>query len=105
MQVVESIEGFRLSPQQEHLWLLQQIDQSWAYRSDCAILIEGNIDLNNLELALQDVVNRYEILRTNFICLPGMTIPVQVITDSKVILEKKFDITNLTLKNKRRRLS
>ncbi|MBD2508881.1 amino acid adenylation domain-containing protein [Nostoc muscorum FACHB-395] len=96
MQVLESIEGFRLSPQQEHLWLLQQIDQSWAYRSDCAILIEGNIDLNNLELALQDVVNRYEILRTNFICLPGMTIPVQVITDSKVILEKKSDITNLT---------
>ncbi len=92
---VESIEGFRLSPQQEHLWLLQQIDQSWAYRSDCAILIEGNIDVNNLELALQDVVNRYEILRTSFISLPGMTIPVQVITDSKVILENKSDISNL----------
>ncbi|MEH2060565.1 MAG: amino acid adenylation domain-containing protein [Nostoc sp.] len=92
---VESIEGFRLSPQQEHLWLLQQIDQSWAYRSDCAILIEGNIDVNNLELALQDVVNRYEILRTSFVCLPGMTIPVQVITDSKVILENKSDISNL----------
>ncbi|MEH2128455.1 non-ribosomal peptide synthetase family protein [Nostoc sp.] len=91
---VESIEGFRLSPQQEHLWLLQQIDQSFAYCSDCAILIEGNIDVNNLELALQNVVNRYEILRTNFICLPGMNIPVQVITDSKVILENKSDISN-----------
>ncbi|MEH2000624.1 MAG: amino acid adenylation domain-containing protein [Nostoc sp.] len=91
---VESIEGFRLSPQQEHLWLLQQIDQSWAYRSDCAILIEGNIDANNLEFALQDVVNRYEILRTSFACLPGMTIPVQVIRDSKVRLDKKYDISN-----------
>ncbi|MBN3925215.1 amino acid adenylation domain-containing protein [Nostoc sp. NMS4] len=92
---IESIEGFRLSPQQEHLWLLQKIERSSAYRSDCGILIEGNIDIHNLELALQNVVNRYEILRTSFICLPGMTIPVQVITDSKVILEKKSDISNL----------
>ncbi len=92
---VENMEGFRLSPQQEHLWLLQQIDQSWAYRSDCAILIEGNVNINNLELALQDVVDRHEILRTSFICLPGMTIPVQVITDSKVILEENYDISDL----------
>ncbi|MEH2238964.1 non-ribosomal peptide synthetase [Nostoc sp.] len=92
---VESMEGFRLSPQQEHLWLLQQIDQSWAYRSDCAILIAGNVDINNLELALQDVVNRHEILRTSFTCLSGMTIPVQVITDSKVILDNNDDLSNL----------
>ncbi|MBW4500881.1 MAG: amino acid adenylation domain-containing protein [Scytonema hyalinum WJT4-NPBG1] len=83
----ESMEGFRLSPQQEHLWLLQQIDKSGAYRSDCAILIEGDVDINNLELALQDVVNRHEILRTYFPCLSGMTIPVQVITNGKIILE------------------
>jgi amino acid adenylation domain-containing protein len=91
---VENMEGFRLSPQQEHLWLLQQIDQSWAYRSDCTILIEGNVNINNLELALQDVVNRHEILRTSFICLPEMTIPVQVITDSKIVLEN-HDLSNL----------
>ncbi|MEH2082701.1 MAG: amino acid adenylation domain-containing protein [Nostoc sp.] len=92
---VENMEGFRLSPQQEHLWLLQQIDQSWAYRSDCAILIEGNINIKKLELALQDIVDRHEILRTSFICLPGMNIPVQVITDSKIRLEKNHDISNL----------
>lgn len=97
---VESIEGFRLSPQQEHLWLLQQIDQSLAYRSDCAILIEGNIDVNNLELALQNIVNRYEILRTNFVCLAGMSIPVQVITDSKVVLDNECKISNFTLPEK-----
>ncbi|MHC5721986.1 MAG: condensation domain-containing protein, partial [Nostoc sp.] len=68
---LENMEGFRLSPQQEHLWLLQQIDQSWAYRSNCAILIEGNVNINNLELVLQDVVDHYEILRTSFICIPG----------------------------------
>ncbi len=82
------IQGFPLSPQQEHLWLLQQLDNNPAYRSDCAILIAGNVDINRLELALQNVVNKYEILRTCFRCLPGMTIPVQVIANNKVILAK-----------------
>ena len=91
----ENMEGFQLSPQQEHLWLLQQIDKSEAYRSNCAILIEGHVDLNNLELALQDVVNHHEILRTSFPCLPGMTLPVQVITNHKVILDKKYNFSSL----------
>jgi len=83
----EMIEGFRVSPQQEHLWLLQRVDNSSAYQAYCAIRIEGTLDINRLEAALQDVVNRHEILRTYFPCVPGMVLPVQVITDSKVRLE------------------
>ncbi|MEH2406856.1 non-ribosomal peptide synthetase [Nostoc sp.] len=93
----ESMEGFQLSPQQEHLWLLQQIDKSEAYRSNCAILIEGNLDINNLELALQDIVERHEILRTCFPCLPGMTLPVQVITNHKLKLDTKHNLSNLNI--------
>ncbi|NEU75705.1 non-ribosomal peptide synthetase [Hassallia byssoidea VB512170] len=92
---VESMEGFQLSPQQEHLWLLQQIDKTEAYRSNCAILIEGNLDINNLELALQNIGDRHEILRTCFPCLPGMTLPVQVITNRKL----KLDTHNLSSLN------
>lgn len=33
------INGFRLSPQQGRLWLLQQ--DSLAYRAQCALLLEG----------------------------------------------------------------
>lgn len=91
----ESMEGFQLSPQQEHLWLLQQIDKSEAYRSNCTILIEGHLDINNLELALQDIVDRHEILRTCFPCLPGMTLPVQVITNHKLKLDTKHNLSNL----------
>ncbi|MEH1900550.1 MAG: amino acid adenylation domain-containing protein [Nostoc sp.] len=91
----ESMEGFQLSPQQEHLWLLEQIDKSEAYRSNCAILIEGNLDINNLELALQDIVDRHEILRTYFPCLPGMTLPVQVITNHKLKLDAKHNLSSL----------
>ncbi|QDL10791.1 non-ribosomal peptide synthetase [Brasilonema octagenarum UFV-E1] len=92
----ESMEGFQLSPQQEHLWLLQQLDQSEAYRSNCAILIEGHVNINNLELALQDIVDRHEILRTCFPCLPGMTLPVQVIKNRKLKLETKHNLCSLS---------
>ncbi|MDJ0732572.1 MAG: amino acid adenylation domain-containing protein [Nostocaceae cyanobacterium] len=90
-----TIEGFRLSPQQEHLWSLQQVDNKSIYRSDCIILIIGSLDIQRLELALQDVVNRHEILRTCFRCLPGMTIPVQVITNSKLTLSQTYNLSNL----------
>lgn len=92
---VESMEGFRLSPQQEHLWLLQKIDESEAYRSNSSILIQGHVEINNLELALQNVVNRHEILRTCFPCLAGMNLPVQVITNEKFIFEKQHNLSNL----------
>ncbi|QSJ14562.1 amino acid adenylation domain-containing protein [Nostoc sp. UHCC 0702] len=91
----EIIEGFRLSPQQEHLWLLQQFDNKSVYRSDCIISITGNLDVKRLESALQDIINRHEILRTCFRCLPGMTIPVQVITNSKVTLAQIYNLSDL----------
>ena len=75
------IEGVRLSPQQKHLWLLQKGEQHQPYRVQGAVLIEGNLDLVILKKALQNVVNRHEILRTTFNYLPGMELPVQVIND------------------------
>src|SRR5829696_7219609 len=76
-----TIQGFRLSPQQERLWHVQQGDAA-AYRADCVILIEGDLDPQRLESALAEVVERYEILRTTFGCLPGMSIPMQVIHEA-----------------------
>ncbi len=75
----EIIEGFRLSPQQEHLWLLQQEGGRATYRAQCAISIEGKLDTDRLRNALGDVVQRHEILRTTFKYLPEMTVPLQVI--------------------------
>jgi amino acid adenylation domain-containing protein len=87
----EQLEGFRLSPQQKHLWLLQnqlnepqrhkEHKEETPYRVRFAISIEGKLDLTALKVALQKVVDRHEILRTSFHCLPGMTIPLQVIDD------------------------
>jgi amino acid adenylation domain-containing protein len=80
----EIIEGFRLSPQQEHLWLLQQEGGGASYRAQCAISIEGKLDTNRLRNALGDVVQRHEILRTTFKYLPEMTVPLQVIDDGEI---------------------
>jgi amino acid adenylation domain-containing protein len=75
------IRGFRLSPQQKHLWLLQQGQATLPYRAQCAIQIEGNFNRKIFETVLGNLLNRHEILRTTFRCLPGMDIPLQIISD------------------------
>src|SRR5690349_11030510 len=80
----ETIEGFRLSPQQEHLWLLQQQGGAPAYRAQCAISIKGLLAGNTLREALEDVMQRHEILHTTFRYLPEMTVPLQVIGDGEI---------------------
>jgi amino acid adenylation domain-containing protein/non-ribosomal peptide synthase protein (TIGR01720 family) len=87
----ESIQGFRLSPQQERLWLLQQADPD-AYRADCAILIEGDLKAGTLINALEHIVSRHEILRTVYHKLAEMTAPVQVITDSLTVSFEEHDL-------------
>ncbi|HAJ59266.1 MAG TPA: non-ribosomal peptide synthetase, partial [Cyanobacteria bacterium UBA8543] len=80
----EITSGFRLSPQQKRLWLLQQADSTQPYRVQFAILIEGNLDRKCLKTALENAVNRHEILRTTFHGLPGMNLPLQVIGDTGI---------------------
>lgn len=90
-----TLEGFCLSPQQKYLWTLQQLDSALPYRVRCAVLIEGNLNQEILNKALQEVVNRHEILRTTFQCLPGMTIPLQVINDYCTISIYSHDLTEI----------
>ncbi len=75
-----TLTGYRLSPQQEHLWQINPIANS-----QCCITIKGNFNQEILKSAIQNIVNQYEILRTNFVCLPQTTIPVQIICDRQSI--------------------
>jgi amino acid adenylation domain-containing protein len=85
------IQGYRLSPQQKHLWLLQQNDPTRPYRAQCDVAIAGHLNPKILITAIKNVAQRYEILRTTFHCLPGMTIPLQVITDSNFLSIRQHD--------------
>ncbi|MCT7952164.1 amino acid adenylation domain-containing protein [Ancylothrix sp. C2] len=76
---MQTINGFRLSPQQKYLWLLQQ--NSPAYRVQAAILIEGNLQTDNLKKALEKVSERHEIIRTSFQRKAGLKTPIQVISE------------------------
>ncbi|MGA9771371.1 MAG: amino acid adenylation domain-containing protein, partial [Blastocatellia bacterium] len=91
------IEGFRLSPQQKHIWRLQQNDQSSAYAVGCALLYEEDLNVDRLQRSLNDVVGRYEILRTTFEQLPGMPVPVQAIADALTPGLKQFDLSDHSL--------
>ncbi len=76
---MQTINGFRLSPQQKYLWLLQQ--DSPAYRIQSAISIEGSLQSERLKKALEKVSDRHEIIRTSFQRKAGLKIPIQVISE------------------------
>lgn len=91
-------QGFRLSPQQKHLWSLQQ--HSLAYFAQCALLLKGNLKLEALKAALEQVLIRHRILRTTFRHLPGMKIPVMVLVDSNVLSWRDIDLSYCEPKKK-----
>ncbi len=88
------INGFQLSPQQKRLWLLQEGGHA-AYRAQCAVSVRGRLDAGLLKAALASLVERHEILRTSFRCLPGMTIPMQVVEEGGVPVIREHDLRQL----------
>src|SRR6266571_2077822 len=89
------IQGFRLSPQQKHLWQLQQSAPAQPFRARCAVKIEGALNPEIFERAIGYVSNEHEILRTTFRLLPGMTIPLQVIADTSEPSLEQHDLSEL----------
>lgn len=89
------IEGFRLSPQQRRLWLLQRRGATCC--GQCAISLEGNLNRKALSEALRRIVSRHEILRTSFHSLSGMDFPLQVISETASISSTEVDCSDYQL--------
>ncbi|MFP7658468.1 condensation domain-containing protein, partial [Chryseobacterium proteolyticum] len=65
-------ELYELTPTQYNIWLASQDENSsLAYNMFMAYKIEGIIDLDKVEKAINKIVNKYEILRTNFVEVNG----------------------------------
>src|SRR5471032_3154675 len=61
-------ERFPLSPAQERLWFLWQLDPDDAsYNLSGALRLEGSMHIDKLRAALAHVVQRHEVLRTRFV--------------------------------------
>jgi amino acid adenylation domain-containing protein/thioester reductase-like protein len=90
----QTLEGFRLSPQQKHLWSLQQ--DSVAYRAQCAILLQGDLKREILKQTLEKIVDRHEILRTIFHRRSGLKTPIQVISDRSNLSWQTFNLSDRT---------
>jgi amino acid adenylation domain-containing protein len=93
MQDNRIVEGYQLSPQQAHIWLLQQADGSPAYKAQSAVLIEGEIDVEIMKAAASEIVSRHEILRTTFHLLPGMAVPLQAIASNQDLAFQEIDLS------------
>src|SRR5205814_4571459 len=91
----ETIEGFRLSLQQNHLWSLQQDECHVPYRVQGTILVVGDLSIKTLELALEETIAQHEILRTTFPLLAGTTIPLQVLDDNNISRNYCYDMSGL----------
>ena len=79
--LTETLQGFDLSPQQRHIWSLEQPDRTGAFRSRCTLTVNADLDSSALTKALACVVGRHEVLRTRFRLLAGMSRPLQVISE------------------------
>ncbi|MBD2137716.1 amino acid adenylation domain-containing protein [Anabaena sp. FACHB-1237] len=85
-----------LSFAQERLWFLDQLEgASSTYNIPGILKITGNLQINILEKSLQEIVNRHEVLRTNFQAINGQ--PAQVINSENTWQLKIEDWTNINL--------
>ncbi|MDF5712715.1 MAG: condensation domain-containing protein, partial [Rhizonema sp. NSF051] len=89
-----------LSFAQQRLWFLQQLEvNSGFYNIAAAVRFEGHLhNIAALEHSLNHVINRHEVLRTNFIQVDGQ--PMQVIANSVTISLSFVNLQHLELKER-----
>ncbi|MGB6180250.1 MAG: amino acid adenylation domain-containing protein [Rhodococcus sp. (in: high G+C Gram-positive bacteria)] len=74
-----------LSLAQRRMWFLNQFDpSSVAYNIPLALRLEGELDVAALQVAIMDVVDRHEALRTSYPDTPDG--PVQVIHEPEAVV-------------------
>jgi amino acid adenylation domain-containing protein len=88
----ETATSFRLSPQQERLWLAEDEPTG---RSLGLFQLTGPLDTDRLREALLRVVERHEILRTTFQRQAGMRLPLQVVHRELAPQWEVHDLTGL----------
>jgi len=85
---------FPLSFAQQRLWFLDQLEpNSFTWNISLSYGVTGQINEQALERALQEIVNRHEVLRSTFAIVDGR--PVQVIAKQGILPFSVIDLGNL----------
>lgn len=87
--------AFRVSPQQERIFALQQPGSVTPYRAECTVLLEGHLDAQKLHSALNGLMARHEIFRTVFQRQAGVKVPFQVILENASPAAAGWDTADL----------
>ncbi|MEG3972562.1 amino acid adenylation domain-containing protein, partial [Microcoleus sp. T2B6] len=88
---IKRSEPIPLSFAQARLWFLDQLQpESAFYNIPLALRLFGQLNIVTLERAIQEIIQRHEVLHTNFTTLEGQ--PVQVIASS---IDCQLQVVNL----------
>ena len=91
----EEIYVFPMSYAQERLWFLHQINESSPqYNIAGKITLTGELDVEILKKSFEEIINRHEILRTNFRPIKGET--NQIIYNSAETNFRFVDLSHLS---------
>jgi amino acid adenylation domain-containing protein/non-ribosomal peptide synthase protein (TIGR01720 family) len=94
-----TLAGFPLAPQQKRLaCFLAPGFAGEPYVAQIAIEIEGPLDCERLRRALESVVGRHEILRTQFVTRPGLNVPLQVVLPEQATAPVSLDFSLMDLR-------
>ncbi|MEL6438036.1 MAG: condensation domain-containing protein [Cyanobacteria bacterium J06621_8] len=86
---------FPLSFAQQRLWLIAQLEpNNPAYNICQALHLQGKLNVNILTQTFKAIIQRHEILRTNYTALAGK--PVQVIHPRSDFQPQVIDLTSLS---------
>jgi hypothetical protein len=75
--VRESTDKILLSFAQQRLWMLAQIEpENPSYNVAAALQLTGDVNVDVLTQSLQEIIQRHEVLRTNFVNVDGQGMAV-----------------------------
>ncbi|HVO75199.1 MAG TPA: condensation domain-containing protein, partial [Ignavibacteriaceae bacterium] len=84
---------------QKRLWFIDKMDHSLAYNLPAGLILEGEVNIDALENAFTEIINRHEILRTVFVETDG--VPYQKIFSSVDFRIARDDQSNFVDKDEK----
>jgi amino acid adenylation domain-containing protein len=102
LQVRNGNRQLPLSFAQQRLWFLQQFAEDQAlYNITTVVRLHGQLDVQALQQAIEEIVRRHQVLRTSYSNVDGG--PVQVVHETAEVVLPVLDLTEFSQQEKKQR--